>query len=82
MLKKLIDKTGLANIAPYSSLTYTCIMSEVFKYDGRLKYHATFMKVLIGAIGGLSFVYGKLNDKEPENLLDIVYMGEFLHRLP
>jgi hypothetical protein len=40
------------------------------------------MKCLTGTVGGQSFVYGKLNDKEPVKLLALVYMGEFLHRIP
>ena len=57
-------------------------MSEIIKYDGHPKNFSKFLERLYPAVGALSFVFGKLNDKRPIDLTAVVYMGEFLIRVP
>ena len=57
-------------------------MSEPFKNDGHPKNHATFMNLAYAAVGGLSITYRKLNGKASNNLIQVIYMGEFLFEIP
>ena len=58
------------------------LMSDMIKYDGHPKNFSRFLERLYPAVGALSFVFGKLNDKRPIDLTAIVYMGEDLIRVP